>query len=80
MTFEARRRGQVRRVTSAARHLGIAITAAVFLFPFFWMLSNALRMDREIFAMPPHLLPSSVQWYNLRRGVALSAVRSLLPQ
>jgi multiple sugar transport system permease protein len=64
MTFEARRRGQVRRVTSVARHLGIAVTAAVFLFPFFWMLSNALRMDREIFAMPPRLLPSSVQWFN----------------
>ena len=63
-TYEARRRGQVPRVTSAARHLGIAITAALFLFPFFWMLSNALRMDREIFAMPPRLLPSSVQWYN----------------
>jgi multiple sugar transport system permease protein len=64
MTFEARRRGRVRRTTNAARHLGIAVTAAVFLFPFFWMLSNALRMDREIFAMPPRLLPGSVQWYN----------------
>ena len=36
----------------------------MFLFPFFWMLSNALRLDREVFAMPPRLLPSSVQWYN----------------
>ena len=36
----------------------------MFLFPFFWMLSNALRPDREIFAMPPRLLPSTIQWYN----------------
>jgi multiple sugar transport system permease protein len=28
------------------------------------MLSNALRPDREVFAMPPRLLPSDVQWFN----------------
>jgi multiple sugar transport system permease protein len=64
MTSEAHRRGTVARIASAARHLGIALTAAVFLFPFFWMLSNALRPDREVFAMPPRLLPSAIQWYN----------------
>lgn len=64
MTSEVRRNGKVARATSAARHFGIAIAAAVFLFPFFWMLSNALRPDREVFAMPPRLLPSSVEWYN----------------
>lgn len=64
MTSEVRRRGTGARTASAARHIGIAITAVVFLFPFFWMLSNALRLDREIFAMPPRLLPSSVQWVN----------------
>ncbi len=64
MTSEVRRRGTVTRIASVARHLGIALTAAIFLFPFFWMLSNALRPDREIFAMPPRLLPSNVQWYN----------------
>jgi multiple sugar transport system permease protein len=64
MTSEVHRRGKVARIASAARHLGIALTAAVFLFPFFWMLSNALRPDREVFAMPPRLLPSAIQWYN----------------
>jgi multiple sugar transport system permease protein len=64
MTSEVHRRGKLVRIASVARHLGIALTAAVFLFPFFWMLSNALRPDREVFAMPPRLLPSAIQWYN----------------
>ena len=64
MTSDVDRRGNVARAASAARHLAIAVVAAIFLFPFFWMLSNALRLDREVFAMPPRLLPSSVQWYN----------------
>jgi multiple sugar transport system permease protein len=64
MTSKVPRHGKIARATSAARHIGIAIAATVFLFPFFWMLSNALRPDREVFAMPPRLLPSSVQWYN----------------
>jgi multiple sugar transport system permease protein len=49
---------------NATRHIAIMVTAAIFLFPFFWMLSNALRPDREIFAVPPRLLPGSVQWSN----------------
>ena len=64
MTSEVSRRGRSARAASVARHLGIAITATVFLFPFFWMVSNALRLDREVFAMPPRLLPGSVQWFN----------------
>jgi multiple sugar transport system permease protein len=43
---------------------GLSLTAALFMFPFFWMLSNALRADREVFSIPPRLLPSSVQWHN----------------
>lgn len=61
MTSKVDRRGTA---ASVARHVGIAITALVFLFPFFWMLSNALRPDREVFAMPPRLLPSVIQWFN----------------
>src|SRR5215469_10755006 len=64
MPSEVHRHGKVARVASAMRHIGIAVTAVVFLFPFFWMLSNALRPDREIFAVPPRLLPGSVQWSN----------------
>jgi multiple sugar transport system permease protein len=64
MASEMRRRGTVVRAVATVRHVGIVVTSAVFLFPFFWMLSNALRPDREIFIVPPHLLPGSVQWSN----------------
>src|SRR5579871_6169704 len=64
MTSEVRRRSTMALIASIVRHLGIAVIGLVFLFPFFWMFSNALRPDREVFAMPPRLLPSSVQWYN----------------
>jgi multiple sugar transport system permease protein len=46
------------------RSVGMAALAAVFLFPFFWMISTALRADREVFAVPPLLLPSRIQWHN----------------
>ena len=47
-----------------ASFAGLGLTAAVFIFPFFWMVSNALRLDREVFTIPPMLLPSHVQWHN----------------
>jgi multiple sugar transport system permease protein len=46
------------------RHGGIVLAAAAFLFPFFWMGSNALRPDCEVFAMPPRLFPSAMQWHD----------------
>ena len=61
MTSDHRRAA---RAWQAVLLVGMAVVALVFLFPFFWMLSNALRMDREVFSMPPRLLPSVVQWEN----------------
>lgn len=51
-------------VSQAALHGGIIVAALVFLFPFFWMISNALRRDSEVFSMPPLWLPNKVQWRN----------------
>jgi multiple sugar transport system permease protein len=64
MASNVGRHGIVAYVASAVRYIGITVTAVAFLFPFFWMVSNALRLDREIFAVPPRLLPASVQWSN----------------
>jgi multiple sugar transport system permease protein len=61
MTSDRRRAGQI---WSVVRLAGIVAVSLLFLFPFFWMLSNALRQDREIFTTPPHLLPSVVLWEN----------------
>lgn len=57
-------RARAARWWSVLRHGGIVAAAVIFLFPFFWMLSTALRLDREVFAYPPQLLPSRVQWHN----------------
>ena len=38
--------------------------AVLFLFPFFWMISNALRPNSEVLSVPPHLLPSRLEWHN----------------
>ncbi|MFE0757672.1 carbohydrate ABC transporter permease [Inquilinus sp. NPDC058860] len=42
----------------------MALVALAFLFPFFWMLTNAIRPNGEVLAVPPRLLPSDWQWGN----------------
>ena len=42
----------------------MALVALAFLFPFFWMLTNAIRPNGEVMAVPPRLLPSDWQWGN----------------
>ncbi|WGF87784.1 carbohydrate ABC transporter permease [Marinivivus vitaminiproducens] len=61
------------RAMRAGLHGGMVLLVATFLFPFFWMVSNALRTDAEIFAVPPRLLPDSWEWGNF------SAAWSYLP-
>jgi len=56
--------GVARRAKSFALHGGMVAFAALFLFPFFWMLSTALRRDAEVFVQPPRLLPPTVVWSN----------------
>ena len=53
-----------RAATSIGLHVGIACIAALFLFPFFWMVSNAIRSDSEVFAIPPRLIPNVADWGN----------------
>jgi multiple sugar transport system permease protein len=55
---------QRRNATGLISHALIVIATLAFLFPFFWMLSNALRPDREVFTIPPRLFPSQIQWHN----------------
>ena len=41
----------------------IGLVAAV-IFPFFWMVVTSLSPVQDVFAWPPHLLPSRAQWDN----------------
>ena len=58
-----------------ALHVVVAAAASSFLFPFFWMISNAVRSNGEVLAVPPRLLPSEwqpgnfiVAWFHLPFG------------
>jgi multiple sugar transport system permease protein len=64
MTRDLAGRRSVNGILGFLSHAGIAIAAVGFLFPFFWMISNALRTDAEVFAVPPILLPKQIQWGN----------------
>ncbi|MEO7223371.1 MAG: carbohydrate ABC transporter permease [Devosia sp.] len=49
---------------SVPNYSGLVLVALLFLFPFFWMVSNALRTNDEVLAIPPRLLPSTLHWEN----------------
>jgi multiple sugar transport system permease protein len=61
---EVREASAIRTAGSVVLHLAVAAAAIAFLFPFFWMISNAIRSNGEVLATPPRLLPSEVQWGN----------------
>ena len=43
---------------------GIIILAVVWLLPFVWMLSTALKPNAEVFQSPPSIFGSSIEWGN----------------
>ncbi|MDO9417088.1 carbohydrate ABC transporter permease [Pararhizobium sp.] len=45
-------------------HLALGLIALAFLFPFFWMVSNALRSNTEVFAVPVRIIPNVIEWGN----------------
>jgi len=65
MTSEARRRrSNLALGLGILSHAGLTLVALLFLFPFFWMISNALRSNDEVLAVPLRFLPSAIQWQN----------------
>jgi len=49
-------------------HGGLLIVALIFLFPFFWMVSNAVRSNAEVLAIPVRLLPNAFEWDNFAKA------------
>lgn len=54
---------------TAVTHLLLIGLGLTFLLPFFWLVTTALKPDKEIFAVPPVLWPSHPQWQNFAQGV-----------
>lgn len=46
----------------------LVMGAVVFVVPFLWMVSTALKSSTEVFAFPPRLLPKDFQWRNFADG------------
>jgi multiple sugar transport system permease protein len=64
-----------RSAGNATLHVVVAAAAVAFLFPFFWMISNAIRSNGEVLAVPPRFWPSEVElgnfieaWFHLPFG------------
>lgn len=49
-------------------HGALTLVALLFLFPFFWMVSNALRSNAEVLAIPVRLLPNVFEWDNFAKA------------
>lgn len=70
MTTKAKRTKTLARATLALdilNHGALILVALLFLFPFFWMVSNAVRSNAEVLAIPVRILPHEFQWDNFAR-------------
>ena len=54
----------MKRAVDIVSHGGLIVVALIFLFPLFWMVSNAVRSNAEVLAVPVRLFPGAVQWGN----------------
>lgn len=42
----------------------LIVFSVIFIFPLFWLISSSLQTSKEIFSLPPKLLPETPQWSN----------------
>lgn len=52
------------RVGTLARHLFFAAIALIMAFPFYWMVTSALKTNDEIWQSPPTIWPKEPLWSN----------------
>ncbi|WHO75424.1 carbohydrate ABC transporter permease [Rhizobium sp. BT03] len=52
----------LRRIGSFLSYAGLSLIALLFLFPFFWMVSNAVRSNTEVMAVPVRIFPEEYHW------------------
>jgi len=47
----------------------LIVLSALFLFPFFWMISSALKPQWQIFVWPPQWIPDPIMWQNFAEAL-----------
>jgi multiple sugar transport system permease protein len=55
---------QANVITGVLGHAALIVLGLIFLFPFFWMLTTALKPEEQIFAFPPEFWPEEFVWSN----------------
>lgn len=61
---------RLRRLLPAiAKHILLLVVSAIFLVPFYWMVTSALKDNGQIFDPSPHWWPDPVHWSNFRRAI-----------
>ncbi|SFJ40627.1 multiple sugar transport system permease protein [Paenibacillus sp. UNC496MF] len=55
-----------RKLGASAHYLIVAALALLMAFPFYWMVTSALKTNDEIFRFPPTLWPHDPMWSNFR--------------
>jgi len=63
-----RSRSRLTLALDILNHGGLLIVALIFLFPFFWMVSNAVRSNAEVLAIPVRILPNAFEWDNFAKA------------
>jgi len=58
-----------RRALPIARHALLASVAFIFMVPFYWMITSALKTNDQIFAQPLVWWPSPLRWENFARAL-----------
>ncbi|PDS78539.1 carbohydrate ABC transporter permease [Rhizobium sp. L43] len=61
-SVSADRHRLLRRIGTFISYAGLSLIALLFLFPFFWMVSNAVRSNAEVMAVPVRIFPEEYQW------------------
>ncbi|MGN6485073.1 MAG: carbohydrate ABC transporter permease [Thermomicrobiales bacterium] len=58
---------RARSLTKIASIVILTIGAAIIMVPFFWMISTALKPQRNVYLYPPQWIPNPIAWENFRR-------------
>ena len=57
------------RITMNVFRALLIITIAIYMLPFFWMISTSLKPDRDLFLMPPRWFPIPPEWKNYKQAI-----------